>query len=498
MKQRFSEEQFFRLALALGAFTTSVALALFAYLGTFSRYGSDDYCLSAFFLQKDLINAMIQRYMTATSRYTNIIFIGLDDKLFGWHNVAILPGLMLILFVLGLYFFFKEIGEMLQLEWSRWMVLFLSLSVVYFSITQAPNLYETLYWRAGMTSHFAPLVFIPFFGTFLLKQIGNAQQLSPSIWVQAACFIIPLLIGGLSEPPTALMITILFLATSAAWWWSDPAHLNDFRRSERGDIRYRRSILILLLWSLVGALTALIVLVLAPANSLRLQTAPPGLFELISRIIYYPLYFIVDTLRVFPLPTLISIILPAIIFYVQYAYLSQSLSKETRNRLGILVVLILMLAYLFIAASFAPSAYGQSYPVPRARFAGRVLMTLALMTEGAFLGTLIAQVRINFFQSTYLRSFAIFALMILALYPLRTAWRILPEVPVYQQRAVAWDSREAEIYALKAEGVQDLIVRFLRNEKTQDLGDHANFRLNRCAAALYGVNSIIAVPMDNK
>src|SRR6266545_73409 len=368
MKQRFSEEQFFRLSLALVAFTTSVALALFAYLGTFSRYGSDDYCLSAFFLQKDLINAMIQRYMTATSRYTNIIFIGLDDKLFGWHNVAILPGLMLILFVLGLYFFFKEIGEMLQLEWSRWMVLFLSLSVVYFSITQAPNLYETLYWRAGMTSHFAPLVFIPFFGTFLLKQIGNAQQLSPSIWVQAACFIIPLLIGGLSEPPTALMITILFLATSAAWWWSDPAHLNDFRRSERGDIRYRRSILILLLWSLVGALTALIVLVLAPANSLRLQTAPPGLFELISRIIYYPLYFIVDTLRVFPLPTLISIILPAIIFYVQYAYLSQSLSKETRNRLGILVVLILMLAYLFIAASFAPSAYGQSYPVPRARF----------------------------------------------------------------------------------------------------------------------------------
>jgi hypothetical protein len=50
---------------------------------------------------------------------------------------------------------------------------------------------------------------------------------------------------------------------------------------------------------------------------------------------------------------------------------------------------------------------------------------------------------------------------------------------------------------MKAEGDQDLVVRFLRKEKTQDLGDHADFRLNRCAATLYGVNSIVAMPMDN-
>jgi hypothetical protein len=30
------------------------------------------------------------------------------------------------------------------------------------------------------------------------------------------------------------------------------------------------------------------------------------------------------------------------------------------------------------------------------------------------------------------------------------------------------------------------------------LGDHTGFRLNRCAAALYGVNSIVAVPMHDK
>src|SRR5215212_3557827 len=382
MKQRFSVKQFFGLALSLGVLTTFLALALYAYLGTFSRYGSDDYCLSAFFLQDHLFSAMIQRYFIASSRYTNILFIGLVDKIFGWHNVTILPALMIGLFAWGLYLFLKEIGEMIELRGGRPLILFLSLLLVYFSITQAPDLYETLFWRAGMTSHFAPLVCIPFLGVFLLRQIRNAKKRSPASWVQAVCFIIPFLIGGLSEPPTALMITILALAVCAAWWWADG--------------RYRRSTLIILTWSLLGALTALVVLALAPANSIRMQTAPPGLIELSSRIVRYPYYFIVDTLRTLPTPTLVSIAVPALLFYVQYTDPSEGLSEATRKRLGILIVATLVFAYLLIAASFAPSAYGQSYPAARARFIGRLLLTGAFMIEGALLGSLAAQVRLKF------------------------------------------------------------------------------------------------------
>ncbi len=98
IKQRFSGERFFELVLIVGAFTAFIALALYGYLGTFSRYGSDDYCLSAFFLQDNLLRAMIRRYFEASSRYTNILFIGFVDKIFGWYNVAILPALMLAIF----------------------------------------------------------------------------------------------------------------------------------------------------------------------------------------------------------------------------------------------------------------------------------------------------------------------------------------------------------------------------------------------------------------
>jgi len=482
-QHHFSEDQLLGSALSLGIVMMLITLLIYAYLGTFTRYSSDDYCLSAFFLQDDLFSALIRRYFVSTSRYTNVLFIGLADKLFGWHNVAILPALMLSLFVLGLYLLLNEIGEMMKWGWSRWMVFFLAVSIVYFSVTQAPDLYETIYWRAGMTSHFAPLVFIPFLGVFLLRQVRKASEHAPPLWVQAASFLMPLIIGGLSEPPTALMITVLFLACCAVWLWS--------------DVRYRRSRLVILFWALLGALIALIVMAVAPANSLRMQTPPPGLFLLFSRIINYPAYFVVDSLRALPVPTLISVAVPALLFYVKYIHSSDSLSKEVRNRLAILVLVILVLGYLFIAASFAPSAYGQSYPVPRARFIGRLLMTIALMTEGAVLGVLFIQLKISF-QSMALRNLAIVALMILALYPLRTAWRIFGDIPVYQQRAEAWDVRESEILNLKAEGAQDLVVRFLSDVPIQDLGDRTGFRLNRCAAALYGVNSIVAVPMRDK
>ncbi len=481
LQRSLFDEPLPRLAVSLGSMTGLIALALYGYLGIFSRYESDDYCLSAFFYQGNLVNAMIERYFVSSSRYTNILFIGLADRLFGWYNVAILPALMLGLFVWGMYLLLKEVSKAAQLQWRRGVILFLSVLIVYFSVTQAPDLYQTLYWRAGMTSHFAPVVFMPFWGAFLIRQIRRAKERIPPFWVHPLCFTIPFLIGGLSEPPTALMITVLSLAIAAVWWNRNPA---------------RRSILMLLAWSLMGALTALLVMGLAPANSLRMQTAPPGLFELISKIIYYPSFFVVDTFRTLPIPTLVSIAVTGLLFYVQYEHASKTLSGQGRTRLGILMVLILVLAYLFIAASFAPSVYGQSYPVPRARFIARVVMTGALMAEGALLGTLFAQTGIKSFQSAALRQFSIIVLMILVLYPLRTTWRTADEIPLYQQRAAVWDLRDAKMRALKGQGMQDLVVRFLPEIPIQDLGDRTGFRLNRCAATLYGVNSIVAVPME--
>jgi len=469
----------FNLALGIGIFTSFLALVLYGYLGTFSRYGSDDYCLSAFFYrQGNFFRLMVERYMTSSSRYTNILFIGLADKLLGWYNVAILPALMLALFVLGTYLFLKEIVLFASWGWSRLLILFLALLTVYFSVMQAPSLYEVLYWRAGMTSHFAPVVFLTFLGAFLLREIRLAAERSTPIWTYLLCFLGAIVIGGFSEPPLTMLITILVLGMTAVLFWDrSPA---------------RRSRLSILFWTLIGSILALVILAVAPANSIRLGTPPPGLVELVFKTFKFPLEFIADIFRSMPLTTLITFLLPAVLFYVYYSRQDQVISPSRSKWILLAIVLVSLLSYLLIAASFAPSVYGQSFPVPRARFSGRVVLTCALMVNGALIGMLAAQIRTKRTLAVVLSSMAILGLILLTLYPLRTASRLVTDIPIYRQRAANWDARDTIIRNLQASGERDLTVPFLSTELMQDLGDHSEFRLNRCASLLYHVNSIQA------
>jgi hypothetical protein len=469
----------FRIALGIGVFTTFIALVLYGYLGTFSRYGSDDYCLSAFFRRPgSFFQLMVERYLTSSSRYTNILFIGLADRLLGWYNVAILPPLMLALFVLGTYLFLKEIARLASWGWSRLLILLLALLVVYFSIMQAPSLYEVLYWRAGMTSHFAPLVFLMLFGAFLVREIRLAAGRPTSIWAFLLCFLGAIVVGGFSEPPLTMLITILVLGLGAILLWDHgPA---------------RRARLGILFWALAGSILALAILALAPANSLRLGTPPPGLVELAVKTFRFPMEFILDIFRSMPLSSLITFLLPAVLFYVYYSGQGQVLPASRTKWIVLAIVAVSLLSYLFIAASFAPSVYGQSFPVPRARFSGRVVLTCALMVNGALIGMLAAQIRTKHTLALVLSSLAVLGLILLNLYPLRTASRLVTDISVYRQRAAAWDARDTIIRDLQASGERDLTVPFLSTELMQDLGDHSEFRLNRCASILYDVNSIQA------
>lgn len=460
-------------------------LGMYGYLGIFSRYTSDDYCLSAFFLEDtDFLHGMLERYEISSSRYTNILFIGFADKVFGWYNPAVLPALMLTLFVLGLFTFLDQIQILVRLGWKRSFSFYLAALLAYFSLVQAPDLYQTLYWRAGMTSHFAPIALLPFLGAFVIRQIRLAEERFPSAWVYAACFAIPFVIGGFSEPPTTLLIPALVLAIAASWW--------------RVKTPARRAILLILSWTLAGSVASLAVLALAPANSIRLGNTEPNVFRLVWSIFYSTIEFAIDSVRTIPLPAIFSIAIPALLFYLQYAGSTEAAPGKTRMRLAWLMFAVLLTGYLLITASFAPSVYGQSFPAARARFAGVVLLACMFMALGALMGILAAKSAGRLPRSPALQTGIILLFVLLSLYPLRTAWRVAADIPAYRQRAAAWDERDAQIRAMQADGLQDLTIYFLSDDPVQDLGDRREFRLNRCAANLYGVNSILTLPLKQE
>ena len=101
----------------------------------------------------------------------------------------------------------------------------------------------------------------------------------------------------------------------------------------------RRSMLTILLWSLIGALAALIVMAAGPS-----QFTPFTNFASrfggthFSGSSNFRWILLLTHFKSLPTPTLISIAVPAVFFYVKFAYFSPELSKEERNRLGILLL----------------------------------------------------------------------------------------------------------------------------------------------------------------
>ena len=465
------------LNIALGAVTTGtlIALGMLAYLGTFTRYLADDYCDTVLVTGGSVLTALFHRYLTISDRYSNLLFTALAEFV-APRQIQVIPVVMIILWTLALVWLAHEIKRLAQLRWPFLVDLFCGALLAFFPIFEAPNLFQTIYWRSALATHFAPLVYLMAFSAFLLLQIRGSEGMRPAVWLGPLCLLIAFFGGGFSEPPDAMLIVASGLALVAAWIWN------------KGPTRL--SALTLLTWTFSGGLLALAVMIFSPANSFRLGSPPPPIPTLIYRTLLDSLQFVQDSLVTLPLPTLVSIAVPALLLYGLFAAVPAISSKQKRLLL-LIIVITPILMYIMIAASFAPSIYGQSYPVERARFAGRFVMTTAALLEGACWGVLFAQWKVRRLQSAFMYM-ALFLLAVSALYPLRAGWTLLQaKLPYDRQWTSDWDARQAQIFADKAEGMQDLVVSQLPAfEYIKEIDARPHFWVNRCAATFYGVNSI--------
>lgn len=458
-----------RLALGLNLFTLLIALFVFAYMGYYSRFIADDYCFALHFKQRPFLETLIGRYQNIAggNRFTNSFLFALAHAIGRQSGLRFFPALLIGIWDLCLtawgYYLYRRraCGSLLFLPLlASWLI--------FYALWQAPQRYQTLYWYTSSVTHFAPLVFLPSLLAFLTWQAGHHP--SPPWWIHFLNGLLFFLLGGFSEPPTAMLITafgLLWLSTFA-----------DRRLAPRRALFF---------WPLAGLSAAMLVMLLAPANTTRMD-APPPLSLFLYRLVRFPLDFIWDSLVTQPIPSILSFM--GILLLVLASGEFPGISLPPRKLL-LAALLLLAIMYLLIAASFAPSIYGQSYPIARARFTARVIMTLTLMLEGALLGVLLSKVQ--FLQKSLLPSLL---LLLLALYPLRASLKMWQsELPQYQQRAAAWDARHARILTQIAEGKKDLIVEQLNSfEQVKELDSDPRHWVNRCAAAYYGVESIQALP----
>ena len=471
-----SQSVLFRVALGLGVVSMTIGLGLFAYLSTFTRYLADDYCEAVLVDSGPILQTIIHWYETASDRFSNLLFVALSEFLFP-HNVEILPVIVILLWTAALTWLVYETRQTIQWRWHFFLDFFLAASLAFFAILQAPNRFQTIYWRSAMATHFAPLVYLTAFTALLLMLIRRNESRYPAVWIGFLCLTIAFFGGGFSEPPDAVLIIASAFTLALVGI------------GVKGKLR--RPALILLGWTLAGGLLALLVMVLSPGNLTRSQMHRPDFMNLVYNTVLYSGLFVSDTFLTLPLPTLFSIAIPFFLFYGMFATLP-SISPTNTRTLLIVMTAVPILAFALIVAGFAPSVYGQAFPAERARFICRLLMTAALMIEGACFGIVLAQWKMRWSSMT--TTLAMILLAISALYPLRAAWAVVQNKrPYYNRWSSVWDYRQAQIIADKSKGVKDIVsFKMYSIEGVGELGSDPKLWINVCAANYYGVHSISA------
>lgn len=477
------EESYFRYILVICLLAVFSAIGMYAYLGTFSRYMADDYCEASLVRTSSPIQAVINRYMAgatrASNRYSNLFFVGISETL-GSRSIQITIVSMALLWVIGLCWCIHEIRRFLMVKWILAVDIFLGMMLGFFSYLQAPNLFQSVYWRSSMMTHFAPLVFSSFLSAFVVRQLSCLRLGSSSPLVYAVVFFSALVIAGFSEPPTTTLLTLLPLLMAAVWLWEKP------------PVKQRH--LALLAWTFAGVFLGFLVLLLSPAGADVARNRQIDFSGVFIKSFYYSWLFISDSLKTSPLPALISLL---IAFLLSWLYKQDDTLPWSRTQQYIILLVIItapILMWLLIAAGFAPSVYGQSYPIERMRFLAQTMLITALMLEGALFGCLLKDLRLrhnkNLGQWVALAFFAVLAIG----YPLRAAFNIYKsDVPEYRAYAEKWDMRDAQIRSAVEQGKTDLVVVQLDSMGgVREYKDDVRHWINVCAARYYGLHTLAA------
>ena len=462
-----------------------IPVGLYFYLGTFSYYLSDDYCEAVQVKTSTPIQATVERYSDgewrAANRYSNILFVGLSEML-GENAMPNTIAGMVLLWAVGIVWSIYEARRLFNLNWNFHFDVLLGMAFTFFSLLQAPHLFQTIYWRSAMMTHFAPLVFGSLLFAFLLRQIRQAEKIS--LWIFIFAFLAAFVLAGFSEPPTATAVTALILVMGALLYF--------------GKSPVRNNSINLLAWVFAGTFSGLLVMILSPANADVAQERGVNIVEILSNSFFYSYLFIVDTLKTQPLPIVISILIPLTLIWLYKQNTPSELSDTQKRIIWIIIITIPFLLWLFIAASFSPSVYGQSFPIERARFLARVLMISSFMIAGGLFGLLMHNFQFKP-KPAIGRWFALLVFTIASIaYPLRTAYYMfIYDLPVYQERAQLWDLRDAFIRRHASQGETDLVIPgFSGVEGIKELDDNPKHWINVCAAKYYGVNSIRTVGVE--
>jgi len=453
-------------------------LLLYTYLGIYNRYWADDWCYNADLRELGFIDTLKgYTYITtyASNRYALTLFSGIFYYL-GIFGIQIMSPLNIILLASFIYWCLINLKQIASHSITNGSLAIIALITTYYTLYLAPHLYQSVYWRSGSLPYFEPIV-MGVLTIALLTHQGLREKPSTALTITVA--LISFIAGGFSESACATLTTVLAIYTALSWF---------FRKQ-----KWALQSLPAALTALAASLISMFVLISSPTTTDRvaLYGQSASLVELPSLLLEFSYGFVRSSFTDLPLPHLAIIGTTFILGYLLVTHDNISVSTKT---VAIIMLVTVTITFILIASSFAPSAYIEKVPPhPRTRIIPRFILTLALTCISWALGALASRIA----RSKIFHQLALLLFVLTAFYSIRSIFIAGRNIPIYSDRARAWDVRNEYINTAISNGDDIIYVNAIDGLPVGNIRDfdakgqgRPGYWINQCAARFYGVNEI--------
>jgi hypothetical protein len=469
------------------------ALAAYGYVGFFSRYMADDYSFWSTVNSRGLIGAQTHWYLTWSGRFS-FIFVADLCSLMGPRLVPFLPALLLATWFAGMTRSIHRMARHGSPETSYAQSLLFAGLVILATLKTAPNVVQSLFWQDSALNYVPPLILLTFYVGFISARLRvlNARAARTSALSLCGSALFMFIAGGFSEAYLVLQTSVLILALLAVWRYA-PDGLKPALRA-------------LLLAGLVGALLALVVVVSAPGNRVRLAYFPPapGLFRIIMLASLHSCWFIAKAIFHHPFVFAVAVLLP---FLIALRRCDSGRYPDDANEMWShpteLLVLLPAAVLVLIVCCTASAFYGMSVMLPER---SQVLLSFTLVCGAVVWGhsagthcrmalpSIVQNAgRVALFGSTLL-------LILTIILPVASGASMFGLRGRARAYAADWDRQDEEMRAAKNRGARELAVEQIGDFQSRlglgnsdlHLRTDRAFWINQAVAKYYGIDSVAA------
>jgi hypothetical protein len=451
-----------------------VPLAAHLWMSRYARFAADDYCTVSIAIEKGVVGGAVHWYTQWTGLFTNFVIKSAIAPL-GPIFTAILPSLLVALWVIVAFWTMLPIVRLLRWQKPTWTVVLLGVLIVSTTIQAMPDVEQSLYWTGGNIPYTLPIIALTFYIGFFTRVVRKGRLTIVSVLI-AVC--VPFLAGGLSETYSMMQITILALAGVVCFLVL--------------PLPRKRVAVTTLTISLIAALLALAIVVAAPGNSVRQSRfgAPTSLLELIGIVFQAGIAYPALMVGVYAPAALVT----AILTTAAIAYLNRGTVYNrwlTRQRVRQLFLLTGFGCLVIFVSSMLPGLYALGEAPP-----GRVygIPNFVLICTAAFWGWLMGST-----LTTVPRLVTAIALGTVIVAASMTVWQTLSLQPELSAYAAEWDQHDAELHRAAEQGMTRVTLQ--REYATMEeliglkpLDSDPENATNRCAADYYGLEAISVKP----